>query len=162
MSQHVVTLNEINKVGAVYEMLSEKTHNGFPVVGKDGHLKGFIMRKHLCNLLKLKAFSTALVVPTNQCAGESNSGDENKTIISTMGDNGPTTIQLNSTASVFYDTLERNYPQYPKIKDISLTPTEMVIIVIVAFALLFCVTVYVLLEFLVGYSTVYGYRSVRY
>ena len=38
----------------------------------------------------------------------------------------PGVIQLAPAATVFHDTLERNYPHYPKIEDISLTNTEMV------------------------------------
>ena len=38
----------------------------------------------------------------------------------------PTVIQLAPAATVFHDTLERNYPHYPKIEDITLTPAEMV------------------------------------
>eukprot|EP01039_Chlorochromonas_danica_P017392 gene17392-20734_t len=47
MAQPVITLNEINRVSTVHRILSTKSHNGFPVVDKNGHLKGFILRKTL-------------------------------------------------------------------------------------------------------------------
>ena len=99
MAQPVVTLNEINRVGTVHDILSSKSHNGFPVIGKDGHLKGFILRKTLCNIMKLKAFSAP--------------------VASTAMEGNPTVIQLAPAATVFHDTLERNYPHYPKIEDIT-------------------------------------------
>ena len=105
MAQPVVTLNEINKVGSVHQILSTKTHNGFPIVDKNGQLKGFILRKTLCSILKLKAFSTPTGV-TNE--------------------NGENIVQLSTPAAVFHDTLERNYPHYPKIEDISLSSNDMV------------------------------------
>jgi chloride channel 7 len=102
MSQPVVTLCEINKVGDVHRILSTMSHNGFPVVGKTGHLKGLVLRKHLCTLMKLKAYSA----PVPGGAGGA--------------------LNLAPAATVFHDTLERTYPNYPRIEDIVLTPAEMV------------------------------------
>lgn len=107
MTKNVVTLNEINKVGTVYLILAKTTHNGFPVVGKDGHLRGLILRKHLTSLLKLKAFS------------KSDKDSFNDSTTATPED-------LTPAAAVFHDTLERNYPRYPKINEIMLTVDEMV------------------------------------
>jgi hypothetical protein len=42
------------------------------------------------------------------------------------GQGNPGVIQLAPAATVFHDTLERNYPHYPKIEDISLSNAEMV------------------------------------
>ena len=131
MAHPAITLDEITRVGTVYQILSKKTHNGFPVVGRTGQLKGFIMRKHLCQLLKLKAFCTVspLSAGSPDVDAESNwdptggSGEERPSI---MGGK----LRLNTTASVFYDTFERCYPQYPKIGDISLTSEEMVSLII--------------------------------
>lgn len=120
MSQPVVTLDEITKVGTLHRILSTKTHNGFPVVDKSGILKGFILRKTLCNLIKLKAFSMpaiASAVPSSGGLSEDSARDPAS----------PTkTIKLSNAATVFHDTLERNYPDYPKIEDISLTASDMV------------------------------------
>jgi chloride channel 7 len=107
MAQPVVTLQEIEKVRKVMEVLHTTNHNGFPVVSKDGRLRGLILRKTLCALLKLKAYST----PT-----------ETKT-----SDGG---IVLAQAATVFYDTLERPYPNYPDVKAIKLSEKEMVYFII--------------------------------
>ena len=58
MSKPVCTLREVTLVKEVYDLLASTTHNGFPVIGDDGHLRGFILRKTLCELMVLKAFST--------------------------------------------------------------------------------------------------------
>lgn len=96
MAHPVVSVEEINRVGLVYEILSKTKHNGFPVVSKSGHLRGLILRKHLCSLLKFKAFS----LPGGNPGGK-------------------------TAAAVFHDTLERTYPRYPKIDEIDLQPDEL-------------------------------------
>jgi len=116
MAQPVITLDEINRVGAVHQILSTKTHNGFPVVGRNGHLRGFILRKTLCNIIKLKAFSAP--VQQSQPSPQQPEGDMAGTTTTSV-------IQLAPAATVFHDTLERNYPHYPKIEDISLSNAEM-------------------------------------
>jgi chloride channel 7 len=105
MGRPVDTLYEINRVGAIYDLLKKTKHNGFPVVGKDGHLRGLILRKHLCSLLKLKAFSRSMNNGSNDEANK---------------------IEFTPAAAVFHDTLERNYPRYPKIEEIDLSLEEMV------------------------------------
>jgi len=107
MSQPVIALNEINRVSTVHSILANKSHNGFPVVGKNGHLKGFILRKTLCTIIKLKAFS----VPTMDATKK--------------GSEAGSVVHLSTAATVFHDTLERNYPHYPKIEDITLSATDM-------------------------------------
>lgn len=104
MSQPVVKLYEVEKVRRVMEVLLTTNHNGFPVVSKDGRLRGLILRKTLCGLLKLKAYST----PT----------DKPKT-----ADGG---IELEQAATVFYDTLERPYPNFPTVASVKLVDKEMV------------------------------------
>jgi len=71
MSRPVHTINEINKVGVVYDLLSNTTHNGFPVIARNGQLRGFIMRKTLCSILKMKAFATPVneIIVEEQAAG---------------------------------------------------------------------------------------------
>ena len=112
MAQPVVVFNEIEKVGNVFQILNSTTHNGFPVVGKNGHLVGLILRKTICSLLKFKAYS----IPQTRPAVGNNK-------------NSPTNLDtkiLAPAATVFYDTLERNYPHYPAVDEIRLTPNEMV------------------------------------
>eukprot|EP00595_Chromulina_sp_UTEXLB2642_P002816 CAMPEP_0196768430 /NCGR_PEP_ID=MMETSP1095-20130614/42743_1 /TAXON_ID=96789 ORGANISM="Chromulina nebulosa, Strain UTEXLB2642" /NCGR_SAMPLE_ID=MMETSP1095 /ASSEMBLY_ACC=CAM_ASM_000446 /LENGTH=419 /DNA_ID=CAMNT_0042138009 /DNA_START=1457 /DNA_END=2716 /DNA_ORIENTATION=- len=103
MARPVITLNEINRVGAIYDILRNTKHNGFPIVGKDGHLRGLILRKHLCSLLKLRAFSNPKSV-----------NKDNESM-----------VQLTPAAAVFHDTLERNYPRYPKIDEIELNNDDL-------------------------------------
>lgn len=104
MTQPVVTLNEIEKVRRVMDVLVNTTHNGFPIVNKEGKLRGLILRKTLCSLLKLKAYSTPANVPKNPDGG----------------------IVLAQAATVFYDTLEKCYPNYPDVKAVKLSDKELV------------------------------------
>ena len=85
------------------DILSSTAHNGFPVVKKDGKLRGVILRKTLCGLLKLKAYSTATNEPKRPDGG----------------------LILQQAATVFYDTLERTYPNFPDVKSIKLSEHEM-------------------------------------
>lgn len=104
MSQPVVTICEIEKVSRVMEILTTTKHNGFPVISKDGKLRGLILRKTLCGLLKLKAYSTP--------KGDSRTPDGG--------------IILEQAATVFYDSLERVYPNYPDVSSIKMSDKEMV------------------------------------
>jgi len=118
IAQPVVTLNEINKVSDVHKILTNRTHNGFPVISSDGHLRGLILRKQLCTLLKLKAFSAAIDVQSSSASATT--PDQRAT------SKFPSSIQLAPAATLFYDTMERGYPNYPKIGDIILTNADMV------------------------------------
>lgn len=109
----VTTLQEIDKVGNVMDILHSTQHNGFPVVNKEGKLRGIILRKTLCSLLKLKAYST----PTNM------------NILSPNGDKDyreGDPITLDQAATAFYDTCEKVYPNFPDVKSIRLSDKEMV------------------------------------
>ena len=103
MESDVVTLREVDRVGRVYHILKTTKHNGFPVVNENGILRGFILRKTLATLLKLKAFSSPSSATTTTEGG---------------------LIQLAPTATVFYDTVERNYPDYPTVDDARITKGE--------------------------------------
>eukprot|EP00981_Chlorochromonas_danica_P015383 scaffold11846_cov149-Ochromonas_danica.AAC.14 len=103
MSQPVVMLQEVEKVRKVMEALYTTNHNGFPVVNRDGKLRGVILRKTLCTLLKLKAYSTPTDAPKTSDGG----------------------IVLAQAATVFYDTLERSYPNYPDVKSVKLAEREL-------------------------------------
>ena len=65
---------------------------------------GVILRKTLCGLLKLKAYSTASQEPKKADGG----------------------IVLAQAATVFYDTLERTYPNFPDVKAVKLSEKELV------------------------------------
>ena len=105
MAQPVVVIYEIDKVKRVMEILAATKHNGYPIVSKDGKLRGLILRKTLCGLLKLKAYCTASTTEPKKADGG---------------------IPLSQAATVFYDTLERTYPNFPDFKDIKLSDKELV------------------------------------
>ena len=127
MAKPVCTLKEVNAVKDVHELLSRTSHNGFPVVGEDGHLRGMILRKTLCELLLLKAFSTPTAGPAAvgprppPPLGDAGGGLESG------ADAAPHVISLTAGASVFYETLEKNYPNYHTIRDVSLSHSELMV-----------------------------------
>lgn len=103
MARPLVTVQEINRVGTLVDILSKTTHSGFPVVNEEGRLCGFILRKTLCSIMKLKAFSYPLMTAPDGPGG---------------------LVQLSQAAPVFHDTLERSYPHYPDITDIELSAAD--------------------------------------
>jgi len=108
MARPVRTLYEINRVVSVYELLNSTAHNGFPVVSSDGQLRGLILRKTLCSLLRLKGFSTPSFSSSTNLAG-----------------GGTEVVKISSASSFFFDTLERHYPHYPKIEECNLSPSDL-------------------------------------
>lgn len=113
MATPVVTFQEIERVEVVYNALLDTKHNGFPILDLDLKFRGLILRKTLCTLLELRAFSAPLT----------DNNDKTRRLSFTTDENG---IQLAPAATVFYDTLEKKYPNYPDIKNIKLTNDEMV------------------------------------
>jgi chloride channel 7 len=103
MARPVLTINEVNRVGYVYQLLLTTSHNGFPVVNKEGRLRGLILRKTLCTILKLRAFSEASPAPGA----------------------APGTVQLTTAATIFHDTIERNYPNYPSIEGVQVDKEDL-------------------------------------
>ena len=174
MARPVVTLREINGVRDVYEMLALTSHNGYPVVSDDGHLKGFILRKTLCGLLKLKAFSSPTIPNKGMLKGNEvemrrrasirqekemetenplragsglsavqdidgenfteealdnetkEDGEDSEREVYAGKEAEGDVITLAAGATIFHQTLEKNYPNYPSIKEIELSLTEMV------------------------------------
>jgi chloride channel 7 len=104
MAKPIIVLQEIEKVRRVMEVLNTTSHNGFPVVNKEGKLRGLILRKTLCTLLKMKAYSTPADAPKQSDGG----------------------ILLAQAATVFYDAIERVYPNYPTVSNIKLADRELV------------------------------------
>jgi len=154
MAQPVICFDQIEKVDTVYRMLQSTTHNGFPVLGTNGHLVGLILRKTLCSLLKLKAFSIPqaslsgsetknapteagkvdagcddsehflTITPARQSYKAPSSSAPSETKPGHKTASGRYTTTLTPSATVFYDTLERNYPRYPRIDEIELSAAE--------------------------------------
>jgi len=52
MEKAVKTLQEVETVGKVSDLLSSSTHNGFPVVTPEGHVAGLILRRQILVLLR--------------------------------------------------------------------------------------------------------------
>jgi chloride channel 7 len=106
METNVITLKEVDRVGRIYHLLKTTKHHGFPVVNEKGVLRGFILRKTLTTLLKLKAFS--------------------QPVLSAPSSDPNALVQLAPAATVFYDTVERNYPDYPPVEEIKIIKSELV------------------------------------
>ncbi len=104
MASPVVTLLEVDKVRRVMDVLTSTKHNGFPIVNKEGRLRGIVLRKTLCGLLKQKAYSTPTTEPLTADGG----------------------IVLAQAATVMFDNLERIYPNFPDVKQVKLSEKEMV------------------------------------
>ena len=122
MTKDVITVSEVEKVYKVYNILKNTRHHGFPVVNKKGQLVGLILRKTLCSLLKLKAYSTPVAIATDDISTHQNNNEGGHAEHQRVSKG----IQLAPSATVFYDTLERSYPLYPEIDDLKLTKHEMV------------------------------------
>ncbi len=131
MSSPVRSLYEMNKVGAVYELLKETTHNGFPVIARNGQLRGFIMRNTLCCILQLKAFATPVVDPDTRTKAPATSPSMTSTsqIATDYKDAGDVPynhrINMNSHNVLYFETVERNtYPDYPAVETLDLTAED--------------------------------------
>ena len=149
MASPVVTLREIESVRNVFDALRKTSHSGFPVTN-GGRLTGFMLRKTLCSLLKLRAFSSYV----NANSGNSHQLDLdaiNNTVLASSSSSSSSSSHpvLQSSATIFYDTLERGevayeaslfpsfqtqaylfgligYPHYPTIDSIQLLPEDKV------------------------------------
>jgi chloride channel 7 len=146
MSSEVKCLQEIEKVSKVMELLHTTEHNGFPVINREGKLRGLILRKTLCTLLKLKAYSTPIINETSTITTTSDSLNNNNNrsnlprtlaqrhandISQLLGSqsyvrNSDGGILLQPAATVGYDILERPYPHYPEVTDVKLSDRELV------------------------------------
>lgn len=133
MSQPVKCIFEINKVRHVYKLLKETKHNGFPVISKEGRLRGFILRKQLCTILFLKALASPIQSefendyddnPTNtKKISKSAHVNQNNKRGSFKEKQGH--VRLSQPPIIAQDNFEGNYPKYPHIDDIHLTSEEM-------------------------------------
>jgi len=110
MAKPVCVLQEVERVKRVMELLTTTMHNGFPVVNKEGRLRGLILRKTLCGMLKQKAYSTPLLDRKNPSG-----------VAKTL-DGG---MILGEAATINYESLERTYPNFPDAKSVKLSDREM-------------------------------------
>ena len=115
MATPVVTMSEIDKVSTIVDILKRTSHNGFPVVNTRGKLRGIVLRKTLTSLLELKGFSAPL--PKHQVRRGS--------VIERLP---PDAVPLAvPAATIFHDTIENQYPDYPTIASIKLSEDETVV-----------------------------------
>ena len=105
MATPVFMFQQVETVANVFDTLRDNSHNGYPIVDGEGRLQGLILRKTLCSLLELKAFSS----PSSGSSGGK------------VGPDGVETIQLSQTSTVLYESLEKKYPVYPEVQDLALT-----------------------------------------
>lgn len=112
MSKPLISIRAHEKVGVVFDILKQTRHNGFPVISAEGRYSGLIMRKTLCTLLDLKAFSR----PAENVAHPS----------STLKPGTEVKALEPPARFVFYDTLESTYPKNIDINSISITDEEKV------------------------------------
>lgn len=136
MCQPVKTVYEVNRVQHIYDLLSQTSHNGFPVVTKDKKLRGLILRQTLCTILKLKAFSKPIV---GNKEGPVDSGDSRlpgssshpstsspfSTPSHVVRAPDDRSVPLSQSVSISHDALERTYPKYPTIDEIELSDEDM-------------------------------------
>jgi chloride channel 7 len=101
MAASVVTLRDVDSVKNVHQALVSTPHNGFPVV-RNGRLCGIILRKTLCQLLKHRAFSS-------YASTEASASID---------------VGLQTDATVLYDSLEKDYPSFPRIEDIVVSDAD--------------------------------------
>ncbi len=129
MAQPVVTLQELNKVRSVYDLLKRTNHNGFPVVAKDGRLRGLILRKTLCTILKLRAFSKPIFDENSAEAESVRRASLRKSSargsVAEIPSPKKGEVMLSNSVMISYDALERTYPKYPQIDEIDLSEDDM-------------------------------------
>lgn len=63
MASPVVTFSRIDRVSSIFWALNHTSHNGFPVLDKQGLFCGLILRSQLLTLLKEKAFTSRPEIP---------------------------------------------------------------------------------------------------
>lgn len=124
MSNPVVQFRNFEEVKTIYNALKAHTHNGFPIVGSDGHLKGFILRKTLCSLLKYRVFSK--MTNTGGVEGSRQSEGLTRQVSMPVVGTSKQYYTLSNPDVVFWDTMEREYPKFPEIDDVSLSHNDFV------------------------------------
>ena len=139
MSNPVVQFRDFEEVVTIYTALKTSTHNGFPIVGADGHLKGFILRKTLCSLLKYRVFSTMTNTTETGAGAGAGAGPGGAGVDGTRQTEGLSRVMsmpvvgtskqyytLSNPDVVFWDTMEREYPKFSGIDDVSLSQNDFV------------------------------------
>jgi len=114
MSTDLVFVRPIESVGVIYDLLCSCQHSTFPVIDTDDRdiLFGTVNRHTLCTLLQVKAFG----VPQDEAMPLGRSIIQNHVELEPFG--------TKYVPLVNYKMLEREYPKFPEIKDISISSSE--------------------------------------
>mmetsp|Transcript_3666 Transcript_3666/g.5472 ORF Transcript_3666/g.5472 Transcript_3666/m.5472 type:complete len:899 (-) Transcript_3666:97-2793(-) len=111
MSTDVKCLRPVERAGIVYDLLKSCQHNCFPIVDttSGGTLFGTASRSMLCTLLQRRAFGPPDVVLEEY--------DHSHGSCESLG-------PKRFSPLVQWDTIEREFPRYPKIQDVELRPSD--------------------------------------
>jgi len=108
MSEDVIFVRPVEKVGIIYDILRSSNHSNFPVVDIDdnGILFGTIGRNALCILLKQRAFG----LPKKKCTKDGETLIHNYLVLEETNEKYLPLVQ--------WEVIEKSYPKYPSVKDI--------------------------------------------
>jgi len=108
MGHNVIFIRPVENVGVVYDILKSCSHSDFPVIDTDdgGVLDGTIGRNDLCILLQQRAFGRPIYSPED-------SPEYSDCVVI---ENDHKYLPL-----VQWEVVERAYPKYPRIEDVSLS-----------------------------------------
>ena len=115
MSAPAITLCEVDTVKNIYNVLKHTKHNGFPTLDRYGRFRGLILRKTLVSLLEVRSFAGPALERTVPLDVDEQGQEE-----AVQG------VEVSSVSAVFYDSLEKKYPKYTKIEDVTLSESDMV------------------------------------
>lgn len=111
MSDDVIFVKPVEKVGVVYDILKLTTHSNFPVVDMedDGVLAGTIGRNALCILLKQRAYGKPVSLANSESIISNyltvNEGDKEERFL----------------PLIQWEVIEKAYPKYPSIAEIRIS-----------------------------------------
>lgn len=116
MSENVIFVRPVEKVGVIYDILKSCSHTNFPVVDTEdkGVLYGTIGRNALCFLLKNRAFGQPRKQFIDGTFALSMSSDylevdpDNKRFLPTLQ----------------WEEIEKSYPKYPSVKDLRISRSD--------------------------------------
>jgi hypothetical protein len=131
MTKNPVCMQTVVNVGELVECLETVKHNCFPIVDTQHGdiLVGTVLRKVLCMLLKVRAFSKSNTYPNtpnastnNLASAGNNSSSSSSSPRKYIGHMGVGDLWLSPL--VCWGTLECVYPDFPDVNDLQLTDSD--------------------------------------